>query len=1083
MEPKTYQRLQSIVTRASELASEARAGFLSDECAGDDGLLAEAQRLLAMMLEGAGVYSEQVVGAHRSQLDSIFDSATNEAQSNAWIPERIGQFTLRRMIGRGGTGVVFEAEQQSPRRSVALKLLHPSLATPMTIARIAKEADVLARLQHPGIAQIFEAGSFDAGAGAQPFFAMELVEGYDLARHAHHAELNRRGRVELLAQVCDAVQHAHERGVIHRDLKPDNVLVTVDGQPKLLDFGIARMARDSAMSIEALTAEGQLLGTAVYMAPEQALGQVGAHDADAMGPVIDVFALGAIGFELLAQRRPRELEGLSMTQVMQTVATTDIASLRSIDPAIEPDLDTIFGKACASEPRRRYESAAALGADLRRWLHHRPIAARPPTAVYRATRFVRRHRVLALGVGATVTSLALGLAVSIYLAAVARDAAAETQRKLYAAEMLVATGASMDPATRIRSARLTEHWRGSLNVLGWEWYLMDAVRRRDVLKLDLPGFPVGLDWHFEGERIAVAMETSVSILDATNGTCLATRSFEESLPDNHHLTGVRWRPNGTSIAVSAESRVFMWEPEPGEEREVIRWEHRSEFAPDLCWHPDGKRIFYVGHSVVGLDASTGKVVFKGDASPWGISGNLFDSDGDRIAFARSLDHSLTYSFPSLKPDLVLPDLRLPVLSRVAWSPNDRWLAASGTDHTVRVVDTVTEKVLFTNREHDETVFGLDWHPDGRHLVVSAEDGSVRVLDIQTGRAVETYLRHETRVPDVRWSPDAKRLATVAISGEALIWNTERRSAFRIFADPRLGGDTPDRRLQWESSTGRLLACKTNIATAFWPEGDKNPEAIKHSGRVSLSLDRDWRATSNGASSFRIERRSTGELTHQMSIGNDSLLMHDWAPGQDVVLAASSLGLWRFSVDDSGDVDSARLAEVSGQVNQLRCSPEGARCAFIHLQTHITIADAETGATLAMVEPEARVTQRALCWSPGGERLALAGSDGRLRLLNARTGQLEATLLGHTNQIEGVDWHPSRPRIATGGRDRSVKLWNAETGDLTASFPCQAVIADVHWIQDGRALSAIDVEGNVYTWDASRSLPRIPDRPQEVRGSL
>ncbi len=317
----------------------------------------------------------------------------------------VGSYELVRRLGEGGAGVVWEAWQRSPRRLVALKLLHPGRAR--AARRFRREAELLGWLDHPGIARVYESGVAETPAGPQPFIAMELVRGERidgwLARRATPA----RERLALLARLCDAVHHAHQRGVVHRDLKAANVLVDERGQPRVLDFGVAHAAggEDSRQ-----TAAGEVVGTLASMSPEQVRGEPGPPD-----PRDDVYALGVLAYELLGGRRPFALEGLALHEAARVVLEQEPEPLSRLDSLWRGDVEVIVAKAMAKERARRYASAEELGRDLRRVLDGEPILARPASRALRLARFARRHRSLVATLAAVLVALLLATATSTAL--------------------------------------------------------------------------------------------------------------------------------------------------------------------------------------------------------------------------------------------------------------------------------------------------------------------------------------------------------------------------------------------------------------------------------------------------------------------------------------------------------------------------------------------------------------------------------------------------------------------------------------------------------------------------------------------
>jgi serine/threonine protein kinase len=365
----------------------------------------------------------------RGILDQSVVAAGVEGMESKAHPRRFGGYQIIRVLGEGGMGVVYEAQQDVPRRIVALKVVHPQRFSKSLMRRFELETEVLGRLEHPNIARIYEAGTVETELMLQPFFAMELVRGLTLNAHTQKERLDPAHRLELLATICDAVHHAHQKGVIHRDLKPGNILVDAAGEPKILDFGVAR-ATDSDLQTTTLeTSVGQLIGTLQYMSPEQAGGDPRELDIRS-----DIYSLGVIGYELLAERMPYSMEGRMLHDAIRAIQEEEPTRLGGMDRSLRGDVETIIAKAMEKEKSRRYQSASDFAADIRRYLHDEPVTARPASVSYQLRKFAKRNRVLVSGLAAVFLALILGLITTTLEAKIARkariaaDAAAEQEK-------------------------------------------------------------------------------------------------------------------------------------------------------------------------------------------------------------------------------------------------------------------------------------------------------------------------------------------------------------------------------------------------------------------------------------------------------------------------------------------------------------------------------------------------------------------------------------------------------------------------------------------------------------------------------
>lgn len=370
-------------------------------------------------------------------LDDYLASAARQAINEHSSPaegSRCGPYRLLRLVGRGGMGAVYEAEQDNPRRAVALKVINTGFASPELMRRFEQETRALGRLHHPGIAQIYEAGTADTGSGTQPYFAMEFIRGGTLKEYCDSHQLDLRQRLELMALVSEAVHHAHQRGIIHRDLKPRNILVDEAGQPKILDFGVARVT-DADTSVTRQTDVGQLIGTLAYMSPEQV-------SADPLELDIrsDVYALGVILYELLASRMPYNTQG-KLHEVVRAIREDEPVTLGTINREYRGDVEIIVSKALEKDKARRYASAADLAADIRRYLQDEPVVARPASAVYQIRKFGRRHKALVAGATAVFVVLVAGVIASAWQASRALRAEQAALRGLSRATAAEATAA------------------------------------------------------------------------------------------------------------------------------------------------------------------------------------------------------------------------------------------------------------------------------------------------------------------------------------------------------------------------------------------------------------------------------------------------------------------------------------------------------------------------------------------------------------------------------------------------------------------------------------------------------------------
>ncbi len=410
-----YERVKQIYYESAALEPAERSAYIGEACNGDDSLREELLALFDAEVH-AGSFLEQPALSRGALHDVVMQSLENAAPGP--LPERIGRYRILHLLGEGGMGSVYEAEQESPRRHVALKVLRSGSLQPRSLQRFQREVEVLGRLQHPGIARIYDADIAemiqpDGRSSLMPYFAMELIEGLAITKYAESRGLAMRDRLALLADACDAVHFGHQHGVVHRDLKPANVLVAqrpalqpVPHGPvvKIIDFGVARVAESDIASSTLATEAGQIIGTLAYMSPEQ----VGGNPLE-IDSRCDIYGLGVVGFELLTGRLPYEIADKIAPEAARVIRDEEPSRLSSISRIYRGDIETIFAKSLEKDPAQRYDSAAALAADIRRYLNDEPIVARPPTLHYQLAKFAKRHKEFVAGLALVFLVLVAGI--------------------------------------------------------------------------------------------------------------------------------------------------------------------------------------------------------------------------------------------------------------------------------------------------------------------------------------------------------------------------------------------------------------------------------------------------------------------------------------------------------------------------------------------------------------------------------------------------------------------------------------------------------------------------------------------------
>lgn len=1058
---------QLFVQALEKTAGQPRAAFLDGAC-GDNWELRRRLDGLLQKFESLGSFLEEPAL-------SLPDESAIELIEG--VDSMIGRYRLLEKIGEGGFGDVWMAQQEEPvRRRVAIKLIKLGMDTREVVTRFEAERQALALMDHPCIAKILDGGATDEG---RPYFVMELVRGLPITNYCDEHRLGLKDRLVLFIQVCEAVQHAHQKGLIHRDIKSNNILVTEqDGKavPKVIDFGVARAISQPLTEKTRFTRFGQIIGTPTYMSPEQA--GLGGLDVDTRS---DIYSLGVVLYELVTGRTPFDTNGIlkqGIELIMKTIREAEplrpstrlsmlnvedlgeVAAKRQADPQrlrglVCGDLDWIVMKALDKDRGRRYETANGLAMDLKRHLNNEAVVARPPSTVYRLQRVWRRNRLALTGASIIVIALVAGIGVSTWEALAARKAQrGEVMQRLEAQKKQAEAESERQRAEQekrladrnlyIANMKLTQQAWEQANVLpvlhlleetagyaerGFEWYYWQRQSHQELKTFQETGTINAVAFSPDGRRLASASNDSAKVWD------LAGLSPPLILIGHTgSVQSVAFSGDGHQILTGSDDRTAkVWDAASGKVALTLRGHNQGICS--ACFLPGGQRIVTASNdgTAKAWNATDGTELrtFRGHSSY--VLSVAVSPDGQRIVTG-SADHTAKVWDAATGNMLLNLTGHDSNVNSVAFLPDGRRIVTLDYERTVRIWDTTNGAKLFTLRGHSGGLWSVAAFPDGRRVVSGGEDHTAKVWDALDGTELWTIIGNVAPVRSVAVSADGQWIATGGWDGMIKVWPAEGEA--KSFLQNRQ--NSPIHRIAVSRDGHRLVTAHgdaparsaDDYAAILW-DADTGKKLLGFEGHrgvvwsAAFSPDAKRVVTASWDKTAIVWDAGNGEKIAICGGHTDLVWDAAFSPDGDRVVTASA--------DSTAKVWDAKNGKAlltleghTAEVKSAAYSKDGRRIATASRDGTARIWEAISGKPLCTLTGHSGWVM-AVDFSPDDRRIVTASADGRVRVWDATNGRCLVTLEGHLEAVLTAAFSPDGQRIVTGSDDRTVKLWETASG--------------------------------------------------------